>query len=362
MINGVPRILLIRLSAIGDVVRVLPALHAVRDQYPNAQIDFAVEKKSAAILDQHPALDQLWIFERGTGGGRDFGLFMDFAKKVRKQRYDIVLDFHGIAKTGWLVARSGAKQKIGFAPPRSQELSWLAYNKRVPLLSRRMNRIEENLELVKAIDARRHHVDVEIEVPPEAQEAARAYLHSFFEGAKKIVVVHVPVERQEKQWPIGHFAGLADLLLGDGRFDVLLTYGPGQHHLAEQVHIQCKRKPEIAPGLPDLKYYCALVAEADLFFGGDTGPMHIASAMGTPVVAVFGGTDPQMHGPYRQPNIVLYAGPPSGRKAVDKRLGPELLAQITPEQAYDACVAMVFGEKRAHVWEVGEEDAEDGAD
>lgn len=354
MINGVPRILLIRLSAIGDVVRVLPALHAIRDQYPTAQIDFAVERKSAAILEDHPALDQLWVFERGDGRLEDFRRFRTFVRQLRLQRYEIVLDFHGIAKTGFLAGRSGAQQRIGFAPPRSQEFSWLFYTQRVTLPTARMNRIEENLELAKAVGAKRHHVDVEIDVREEFREEARGYLHQQFEGAKKVVAVHVPVDRQEKQWPLGHFVGLCDMLMSDGRFDVLLTYGPGQHHLAEEVHVHCRHKPEVAPGLPTLKHYCALVAEVDLFFGGDTGPMHIASAMGTPVVAVFGGTDPQMHGPFRQPNLVLYAG--DGTKAVDKAHGPALLSQITAEQAYDACVSLMYGEKRAHRWDVGEDE------
>ncbi|MBI2433566.1 MAG: glycosyltransferase family 9 protein, partial [Candidatus Hydrogenedentes bacterium] len=107
MINGVPRILLLRLSAIGDVVRVLPALHALRDQYPTAQIDFAVEQKAAAVLLDHPALDKLWVFERGQGTWQDSKLFREFAKSIRRERYDIVVDFHGIFKTGFLVARSG---------------------------------------------------------------------------------------------------------------------------------------------------------------------------------------------------------------------------------------------------------------
>ncbi|MBI2435217.1 MAG: glycosyltransferase family 9 protein [Candidatus Hydrogenedentes bacterium] len=356
MINGVPRILLLRLSAIGDVVRVLPALHALRDQYPTAQIDFAVEQKAAAVLLDHPALDKLWVFERGQGTWQDSKLFREFAKSIRRERYDIVVDFHGIFKTGFLVARSGAPQRVGFARPRAQELSWLLLTKRVALPSKRMNRIEENLELAKALGARRHHLEVEIAIPEEARELVSDYLHHQFLGAKKIVAVHVPVDRPEKQWPVQHFVELADLLLGDGRFEVLLTYGPGQRGPVEEVQRLSKRKPEICVEFPDLKHYCALMEQVHLFFGGDTGPMHLASAMNVPVVAVFGGTDPQMHGPFRPPHIVLYAGGPGKHKPIDRRHGPALLAQITAEQAYDACVRLVYGEKRAHDWAIGQDD------
>jgi len=156
-----------------------------------------------------------------------------------------------------------------------------------------------------------------------------------------VVAMHIAVEREEKRWPVELFAGLVDLLLADGRFEVLLTYGPGQRADAHRVAAKAHRAPHIAPETPDLKHYAWLVYRADLYFGCDTGPMHIACAMGTPVVAVFGGTDPAKHAPWRVPHEVLYVddrggadGPPNRATAAQR------LAQITPEAAYQACVRM----------------------
>ena len=343
MINGVPRILIIRLSAIGDVVRVLPSLHALRDLHPHAQIDWAIEPKSKDVITDHPCLDQVLVFERPEKRMEAVRAFRAFCKQIRENRYDIVIDFHGLFKSGLMMRASRAKQRFAFKPPRAREMSHWFANTTVPLLTSRMNRIEENLELCKALGAKRHTLDVSIHVNDDVQDHIDEFFDDTFHGNKKYFLVHAPVDREEKQWPLENFAALADMLLADGRYEVLLTWGPGQREIAEKVASLCKRSAEIAPETPDLKHFAWLAQRSDLFFGGDTGPMHIASAMGTPVVAVFGGTDPARHAPMRQPSEVLYAGPEDAPPSVDKKRAAEYLAAITPEMAYDACVRLTRG-------------------
>lgn len=338
MINGVPRILIVRLSAIGDVVRVLPALHALRDRYPHAQIDWAVESKSYEVISGHPGLDDCLVFDRSRGG---FTGFRKFCREIRARRYDIVIDFHGILKSGLIVRASKAKDRYGFSRPRSQELSYLFTNHRVRLPSSRMNRIEENLELCKALDAKSHQLEVTIDVPEEVQDEVDEYLHATFDAGKKLVVIHAPVERPEKQWPLEYFAAVSDMILADGRYEVLLTWGPGQRAVAEQVQALTHRHPFIAPETSSLKHFAWLAGQSHLFFGGDTGPMHIASAMGTPVVVVFGGTDPARHAPLRPPSEVLYAGPANPPKVISLDKANAYLRGISPETAYDACVRIL---------------------
>lgn len=341
MLNGVPRILIVRLSAIGDVVRVLPALHTLRNRYPNAQIDWVVEQKSYEVISGHPALDVIHVFERTGRAVEDFGAFVGLCKTLRDVKYEWVIDFHGVFKTGLLAAASGAKKRYGFARPRSKEFNFLFINQRVRLLTRFMNRIEENLELCKILDAKTHFLDVVLDIPEDVDDTIDAYFHKTFHGAKKVIAVHAPVDRPEKQWPIGRFAALADLIMSDGRYEVLLTYGPGQRRVIDEVVRRTHGKPHVAPETPDLKHYAALVEQCDLFFGGDTGPMHIASAMGAPVVAVFGGTHPSQHAPLRPPCKVLYAGPEIPTRSIDREHAAELFAQVTPEMAYDACVELL---------------------
>lgn len=337
MINGVPRILIVRLSAIGDVVRVLPALHALRSRFPSAQIDWAVEDKSRAVVEGHPDLDRCLVFSRAAHDG-GIRTFFAFLRSIRAARYDVIVDFHGILKSGLISAFSGAPDRYGFAPPRGRELSYLFARHRLSLPRRVMNRIEENLALSEAMGASPELHDSPIAVPEEAQADVEAFFNASFDGGKRIIAVHPAVERATKQWPISAFAELVDALLADGRFEVMLTWGPGQRAIAQAVADRAKRKPIIAPETPDLKHYAWLIHCCDLYFGGDTGPMHVAAAMGTPVVAVFGGTDPARHAPLRNPGRVLYAGPANPPRRIRPAQAAEYMSRITPEMAYDACV------------------------
>ena len=338
MLNGVPRILIIRFSAIGDVVRVLPALHALRDAFPHAQIDWAIEPKSLDVITDHPALDQIHVFERPEGLWQGARIFKEFCTTIKNNRYDMVLDFHGILKSGLVLRASRAKDRYAFAPPRAQEMSHRFANHLVDLPSTQMNRIRENLAMSQAVGADGTNLDVIISVPEDTQDTIEAYIHKEFQSGKQLVAVHAPVDRPEKQWPLENYAALVDLLLADGRFEVLLTWGPGQRDIAATVQEMAKRNPHIAPETPDLKHYAWLVKQCDLYFGGDTGPLHIASAMDVPIVTVFGGTSPTKHHPMRLPSKVLYAGPEVLERNMTLAEAKPYLEAITPEMAYDACI------------------------
>jgi len=330
---------MVRLSSVGDVVRVLPALHGLRTAYPDAQIDWAVEGKSASILDGHPDLDRVLVYDRSAEWGRSARAFLGFCKQIRDNRYDIAIDFHGIFKSGLITGCSRAPKRYGFARPRSQEGSALFTKERVKLFADNLNRIEENLLLCEALGVKRPSLDVTIHVPDDVRETVDAFFEEAFDGGKWVVAMHVPVDREEKRWPTAHFAALADMLAADGRFEVLLTWGPGQFDQIERVRPMTRHRPVLAPETPDLKHYAWLVRRSDLYFGGDTGPMHIASAMGTPVVAVFGGTDPAKHAPLRKPSEVLYDLPDG--EATGRLSAQERLRRLTPEMAYDACVRVI---------------------
>lgn len=341
MLNGFPRILIIRFSAIGDVVRTLPALHALRDAFPHAQIDWAIEKKSLDIVAGHPALDQVHLFERPEGllnGAREF---RRFCRTLRENRYDVVLDFHGIFKSGWASLTTRAKDRYAFAPPRAKELSHIFANHRLSLSSPLLNRVEENLALCEAAGAPGTSVEVVIAIPEEVEDTIDAYVQSEFQSAKRIVAVHAPVDRPEKQWPAGRYAELVDMLQSDGRFEVILTWGPGQREEVEAICLKSRRNPHIAPETPSLKHYACLMRHCALFVGGDTGPMHIASAMDVPVVAIFGGTSPEKHQPYRKPCRILYAGPPGLQHNLEPDEALGYLKAISTEDVYDACVNLL---------------------
>lgn len=341
MLNGFPRILIIRFSAIGDVVRTLPALHALRDAFPHAQIDWAIEKKALDIVAGHPALDQVHVFERPEGLLNGIREFRQFCRTLRDNRYDVTIDFHGIFKSGWASRATRAKDRYAFAPPRAKEYSQVFANHRVRLSSPLLNRVEENLALCEAAGAPGSSVDVMIAIPEEVEDTIDGYVQSEFQSAKRIVAVHAPVDRPEKQWPLSRYAELVDMLQSDGRFEVVLTWGPGQREDVEAICLKSRRNPHIAPETPSLKHYACLMRHCALFVGGDTGPMHIASAMDVPVVAIFGGTSPEKHQPYRKPCRVLYAGPAGLERNLEQAEAQGYLKAVATEDVYDACVNLL---------------------
>jgi lipopolysaccharide heptosyltransferase I len=334
MFEGSPRILIVRLSAIGDVVRVMPTVHALREFFPRARIDWAVESKSASLLKGHPSLDDVIIFERSPQHGKSTRAFIRFLRDIRGNRYDIVIDFHGTLKSGLVTAFSRARERYGFARPRAREGSYFFTNHKVKLPSSDLNRLEENALLIEPLAPAPDSGKFSIAVPQDIHDSMDDVFDEMFAGGKLVVAMHVPIERAEKRWPKEKFAALADMLLADGRFEVMLTHGPNQREAVDEVIALTRRKPVVAPDTGDLRGLAWLLHRCDLYFGGDTGPMHIAAAMGTAVVAVFGGTSPRKHKPSQVPCITL-GGAEAGKT------GAEILAEITPEMAYDACVEMV---------------------
>lgn len=335
MVGGSPRILIIRLSAIGDVVRVLPALQVLRDAFPDAHLDWVIEGKAVGVIQGHPALDGVLLFQRPVRVIDGVREFLGLCRSVRDNRYDIVLDFHGILKSGMIDVFSGAAQRFGFARPRSQEGSHFFTNRKVPLPGEVLNRCEENHLLCQTLVPGCSWPSPLICVPQDVQNCVDDFFEHTFDGGKRVVTMHIPVDRPEKQWPLEHFAQLSDLLLSDGRFEVLLTWGPGQFGAVEEVLEMVYRLPVVAPETTDLKQFAWVAQRSALFFGGDTGPMHLAWAMGTPVVAVFGGTDPRRHAPYNHPHRALAYGIGD---ASDLATAQKRLRAITPEIAYEACL------------------------
>lgn len=346
MLHGIPKILIVRLSAIGDVVRVAPALHMLRTAFPHAQIDWAVEPKSAAILEDHLELDEVLVFERPEGRWNAMLAFVRFLKSIRAGQYDIVIDYHGLLKSGLITWASGAPERYGFARPRSREGSYIFTNRKVKLGEAMLNRIEENLQLTEALASRRPSLDMGFTVPEGIQTEVERYFEETFHSGKIVVALHVPVDRKEKAWPLEHFAALSDMLQRDGRFEAVLTWGPGQFEAVQEVAQKARSAPTIAPEMASLKQYMWFIHCADLYCGGDTGPMHLAWAMGTSVVALFGGTDPRRHEPGRPPFEILTAESVGlGDTNLKGLSGEEKLALITPEAVYDACVRLSTGDR-----------------
>ena len=335
------RILVVRLSAIGDVVRTIPTVKAVRETLPNAFIGWAVEDKVASILEDSPYIDTLHVMPRRTWRKNYFRMrpFWKFIGGIRAAGYDVALDFHGNAKSGAVTWLSGAATRFGFARRYCKEFNHLATTYRVEPPGVRINRYERNFSLVESIVGPPPY-DLHVDLP--IGESVRREVDSFLAGWRKptqpLIAVHPVTSRPFKVWPAESYAQVCDELTSDpDPCQVLLTWGPGERDATERVAQIAANDIAIAPPMDSLKHFAYLVSRADIYFGGDTGPMHIASTMGTPVVAIFGSTDPVVNGPYRQPHRVLYAGldcSPCNERECER--AHERMTNITPDAAAGA--------------------------
>jgi len=335
------RILVVRLSAIGDVVRTIPAVKALRTAVPGAFIGWAVEDKAASILEGSPYIDRLHVMPRRTWRQNYMrvGPFWRFIRRIRDTGYQIALDFHGNAKSGMVSWLSGAQHRIGFARGYCKELNHMATTRHVVPPGKRINRYERNFSLIESvIGVRPHDLDVDVPIGESVRGEVDTFLGQWRDHARLLVAVHPVTSRPFKVWPASAYANVCDeLATGAEPCQVVLTWGPGELDATAKVARLAETQIKLAPPMDSLKHFAYLVSRADLYFGGDTGPMHIASTMGTPVVAIFGSTDPVVNGPFRKPHRVLYAdlecSPCNERKCGRAH---ECMARITPGDAVSA--------------------------
>ncbi len=334
-IKNISKILIIRLSAIGDVIRVIPAMEAIRIAYPNVQIDWVVEKKACDVIIGHPALNQCIIFERRDNILSSIKKFLTLCREIKHNRYDLVIDFHGIFKSGMISFYSKAPYRFSFAPPRAQEFSHIFAHYHVTIPQDKiLSRVEENFFLANAVGAEKIEDWIGMLIPMEIEEEIQNLLQKLCETNKKLIVIHPPVERPEKQWPLEYYAKLADLLIADGRFEVLFTWGPGQLEIIKDITKQMQYPVLVAPQLPTLKHLASLITHSSVFISGDTGPMHLAWLLHRPAICIFGGTNPQQHAPQGPHFRTLYKGLTPFPQKISLHQAQEALKKITPEEVF----------------------------
>ncbi|UCD57075.1 MAG: glycosyltransferase family 9 protein [Candidatus Hydrogenedentota bacterium] len=314
--NAVPgRILIIRLSSIGDVVRTLPALSSLRRQYPNAHIGWAVEDKSSGILEGHPHLDEIVIFERTKivhslrnplRSHEGLSLLARFFREIRRAKYDLVLDFHGILKSGLIAISSRSPNRVGFEKDFVKEFNHLLTNRKVVPADARLSRVTRNLELIKPFVLPENLTDEAVlGMADKHRNKASAFISETFGNSHPLVAVHSGTSRNLKKWPLASFAKLCDLLVESTGARVVLTWGPGELGEVEEIRSLAKTRPDVGMQTNSLLELAALLEMCDLMITVDSGPMHIGSAVGTPVVAIFGPTDIRVNSPYWPPHEVV---------------------------------------------------------
>jgi lipopolysaccharide heptosyltransferase II len=310
------KILLIRLRLIGDVVFTTPAIGALRRTFPNAQLAYLVEAPAAPVVRHHPDIDQLIIAERPRGIAR-WRYDVQLARRLRAERFDLVIDFHGGPRSAFLTWATGAPRRIGYALPGRR---W-SYTTRVPwtrsLVPPRhsvLNQWDLLTPLGIGAPDRRRDAVVMAPDPAAATRVHTRLLAAAIDEDAPLIVMHVSAGNPFRRWPASSFATVAaELAREDRRRRILITSGPSDAAAAEAVAEAARRLAgEAASGIVrtgefDLPELRALVGRAALYIGGDSGPLHVASTTRTPVVALFGPTLPERSMPWRDPAMAAVA-------------------------------------------------------
>jgi heptosyltransferase I len=284
-------ILIVRLGALGDLVHALPAAAALRAAWPEARIDWLVDGRYAALLDLVPVIDRSIIV-----GGRTGKPLLQAIRELRRARYDVAIDFQGLLKSAVLARLSGAREVAGFVSGQLREpLAGLFYTRRVAG-DDSGHVVRKNLSLVEALGAPASQVSSPLRVTASAAaDEVRSRLHPGV--GRRFAVVNPGAGWPNKQWPAARFGALAAHLRDKHGLASLVLWGPGDQPLADEVAAASEGAATVAPrtSVADL---VEIARAAALFVAGDTGPMQLAAAVGTPIVGVFGPTNPRRNGPW----------------------------------------------------------------
>jgi heptosyltransferase I len=325
------RILLIKPSALGDVVHTLPVLVKLRARYPRARIDWLITPENAEVVRNHPALSNVVLFARRDFSKRGrrwraFVSFLDLLKQIRSAKYELIIDMHGQVRSAFFALISGARVRIGFDRPvkrvltvsaehdlknipshgwrGAREGSWIAYTHRIPIPTLDVHAIDRYLWVAPLLGLDDNSPDLTIHLSPQATNKVNRLLEEHGVPASKPLVVLVPGTIWEtKHWTIEGFAGVARQFLQDG-FAVALAGTTRDQQ-------RCRQIAAAAPGTCD---FCgkttpadlaALIRRAEVAVTNDSGSMHVAASLGKPMVSVFGPTNPVHIGPYERPESVV---------------------------------------------------------
>jgi lipopolysaccharide heptosyltransferase I len=302
----VSRFLLVRLGALGDIVHAIPVAAALRRRFPSARIDWLVSAKHREILDLVPVVDRRLVVN-DRGGARSGMSLVAAIRELRAARYDAALDLQGLVKSALIARGSGARRVIGFAAPHLREpLARVFYTEvHDPGGDRMLDRgdprhvIRLNLGLLRALDLTTDRVEFPLEAGG-SEVASRAAERA----GGRYALLNPGAAWPNKRWPPPRFAAVAAALRDRHGLRSIVLWGPGEQDLAEEIVAGAGGAAILSPptSIADL---VALARGAVVMVSGDTGPTHLAAAVGTPLVGLYGPTRPERNGPWRPQDVTV---------------------------------------------------------
>jgi len=296
------RILVVRLGAIGDVVNALTIAAALKSASPRTHIGWAVHPLCEPLARGHSSVDAVHVWRRDQG----FGAFRRLVGEIRAQRYDLAIDAQRILKSALLARASGAPRVLGFGRDRAKELSWLLTREHLAPRAGVAHMVEHYLDFVRALGVEQPSVRLEGPSSPAAAANAQAWIAAL--GAAPIVL-HIGATKPASRWSIEGWRVLARRL--DGEYDraVCVVGGPSERAAGDEVLGAAASSRNFA-GRTSLVELSELLRRSRVVVSCDSGPMHVARAVGCPVVALFGAADERRTGPFGADAAVVRTSPP----------------------------------------------------
>jgi lipopolysaccharide heptosyltransferase I len=290
--------LIIKPSSLGDVTHALPILRLLRRRYPNAKISWLVAPYCSGLLEGHPDLDEVILFDRRRFGtawkNPSAGLdLIRFKRDLRRRRFDWVIDLQGLFRSGWLAWLTRAPVRIGFANAR--EFSWLFYTHRIPINTLEQHAVDRYLRIAQAAGC----ADEPIEFPFAVSDSDRSSVAQMT-GHDPYAVLLPGANWPTKRWPVENYQALVDPIRQRFNLRSIVAGGPDTIELANSIPSALN-----LAGKTTLPQLVALLERATLVIANDSGPMHIAAALNKPLVTIFGPTNPIRTGPYSRPDSVV---------------------------------------------------------
>jgi 3-deoxy-D-manno-octulosonic-acid transferase/heptosyltransferase-1 len=287
----------------------------LQQRFPEARIDWLVEAAAASLVKGHPALDRVlvsrrkeWVrglFSRETRRKSAMEM-MRFVRELRKVRYDLIIDFHQLLKSGVMALLAKGTRKVGFGPGLAHmEMSHLFLNERVPAVSMEHHALLRNLMLLEAIGVPAGPAVYRIPVADVDRAGVSRLLG---DGDRPLVAINPVAQWETKLWREDGFARLADRLIWEHGVRVVFTGGPDDVPMVAAIQEKMTEPSLNLAGKTSLPMLAALLERSICLVTTDTGPMHLGAAVNTPVVALFGPTAPWRTGPYGPGHQVVRTG------------------------------------------------------
>lgn len=308
------RILISRMSAIGDTILTLPVAGAIRDAYPDAYLAWVVERKSAAMVRGQEFLDEVIELERGwftSPGG-----IASARRRLKRLQIDTTIDCQGNTKSALAAWLTGARRRIGYAGYHGSELS--RYLNNVLVTPKKSHLTDRSLQLLQPLAIQQPRIRWQLPISAEVTSWAESWRRRLPE---RLVLLNPGASWPSKLWEMDRFAEVAAHLWTEHATRSVVIWGsPQERQWAEEIVDLAGGAASLAPET-DLLHLAALLGTAELFISADSGPMHMAVAMGTPTIGLHGSTRAQDSGPYGQPHVAIqrayHAGNRRQRRAAE---------------------------------------------